>query len=246
MKLAINNLHPFSKLGYIGLIIVLSTWFQAWFTYVFSFFLLSIWFIFVPEKKEFIKRMVITNLFLFLPMFIMQLFFKPGENLLFSWFILKITEESLYFSVNLFVRLWIVSTSILLFFHTTKAKDLMIALEKIGAPKSITYMFLSTIMLVPQTIRQSKAIMEAQQVRGIRVQGNIFIRFKAFLPMIMPLILTSLLSIEERALTLEARGFFSSNEKTYINTQNMSKIDTFILIFCIIILIFFIIGKVII
>ena len=246
MKELINNLHPLSKLSFTFLIILLCTWFQTKNVYIFSVTLLFIVFLFIPKQKEFLKKIIITNVILFLPMFLLQLFFKPGENIIFSWFIFKITKESFHYSINLFIRLSLVSTSILLFFHITKPKHLMISLEKIGVPKTITYIFLSTIMLIPQTIRQSKTIMEAQKVRGINTEGNIIIRFKAFLPMIMPLILSSLMTIEERALTLEARGSFSTNEKSYLYNKNLSIIDKIIFIFCIVIIILFIIGRMII
>lgn len=229
MTLSTGNLHPLSKAAYMAMVIILVTWFQSPPVYLLAALLILLGLVFTRERRNFLKKALITSAFLFLPMFTLQLFFKPGENLIFSWFIFRMTKESLDFAVSLLIRLSLVASVILLYFHTTKPKELMVALEQRGISSKITYMFLATIMLVPQTIRQSKSIMEAQKVRGIEVEGRLITRFKAFIPMITPLILSSLLSIEERALTLEARGFFSTGQKTFLYEKKIAGVDKFII-----------------
>ncbi len=47
----------------------------------------------------------------------------------------------------------------------------------------------------------SKTINEAQRARGIETEGSLLIRARAFLPMLGPLVLTSIQQTEERVLT---------------------------------------------
>ncbi len=55
--------------------------------------------------------------------------------------------------------------------------------------------------------RQLKIIMNSQRARGVETEGNLKTRLGAFLPSLVPLVVSSFISIEERALTLEAKGF---------------------------------------
>jgi energy-coupling factor transporter transmembrane protein EcfT len=64
--------------------------------------------------------------------------------------------------------------------------------------------------------RNSRVIMDAQRARGVETQGNIFIRARAFFPALVPLVLGSITGAEERALTLEAKGFDVNCKKTHI------------------------------
>ena len=56
--------------------------------------------------------------------------------------------------------------------------------------------------------------MNAQQARGVETEGNLFVRAKAFFPSMVPLILGAVINADEKALTLEARGFNYQCNKT--------------------------------
>ena len=64
--------------------------------------------------------------------------------------------------------------------------------------------------------KNSKIIMNAQKARGVETEGNILIRAKAFVPVLIPLILNSVIGTEERVLTLEARGFSMPGKRTHL------------------------------
>ncbi|GAG64355.1 unnamed protein product, partial [marine sediment metagenome] len=52
--------------------------------------------------------------------------------------------------------------------------------------------------------------------RGLEVEGNIFIKIKSLIPLITPLLFSSISEVEQRALALEVRAFSSPNPKTSI------------------------------
>ena len=58
-----------------------------------------------------------------------------------------------------------------------------------------------------------------------------FVRMKAFVPMIGPLVLSSIQQIEERVLTLESRAFSSGAKKTSIYELKKQKADYLIITF---------------
>lgn len=123
-------------------------------------------------------------------------------------------SERLLFTVTLISRLALIVQSILLLTLTTHPADLTHALTQIGIPRGITYMILATVQLAPRLQNKAQRILTAQQARGLRTEGNLMVRMRAFLPLIGPLINSALQESEERAFALEARAFRSPSPKT--------------------------------
>ena len=88
----------------------------------------------------------------------------------------------------------------------------------------------------------SQTITDAQRARGIETDGSILTRLKALLPMMGPLVLTSIQQIDERVLTLEARGFSAPARKTAYYSIEKTAVDYVIVAICIVSLIAYFIG----
>ena len=54
------------------------------------------------------------------------------------------------------------------------------------------------------------------ETQGIETEGSLWIRMKAFVPMMGPLVLSSIQQTEERVLALESRAFSAKGKKTSI------------------------------
>jgi energy-coupling factor transport system permease protein len=131
---------------------------------------------------------------------------------------LSVKAEGLVFATTITGRLLAIMGSFLLFSLGTRPDDLMISLEERGVPNSITYIILSTIQLVPGLQVQAGKIRDAQQARGLETTGSIRQRLRALLPLIEPLVLGSIIDVDERAIALEARAFSSDIKKTFFRT----------------------------
>jgi energy-coupling factor transport system permease protein len=107
----------------------------------------------------------------------------------------------------------IVSSFLLLTF-TTRPDGLKLALNQRGVPNSIAYIILSTMQIVPRFQAKANTILDAQRSRGLETEGNLLVRFRALLPLIQPLLLGSIVDIEERAIALEVRAFGRGGPKT--------------------------------
>ena len=151
-------------------------------------------------------------------MFIIQgLFWTDGTPLV-NLGPLSFKTEGLIFATRITGRLLAIMGSFLLFSLGTPPDDLMISLEERGVPNSITYIILSTIQLVPGLQVRSDKIRDAQRARGLETEGNMFQRLRSMLPLVEPLVLGSIIDVDERAIALEARGFSSDVEKTFFRT----------------------------
>ena len=61
--------------------------------------------------------------------------------------------------------------------------------------------------MIPQMSANAKVIQDAQRARGIETEGTLKARARAFLPMLLPLLISSFSTAEEKSLALETRGF---------------------------------------
>jgi len=96
---------------------------------------------------------------------------------------------------------------------TTYPGKLVAALQDAGLDPKAGYLVLASLNVVPQIQRRIAIIQEAQTARGVEVEGGVFMRFKAFLPIIGPTVMSSLIDVQERGMTLETRGFGAKDVK---------------------------------
>jgi len=101
----------------------------------------------------------------------------------------------------------------------TNPADLTEALVRRGAPARLGYVIMSVLQIIPTMVAQSAAIADAQRSRGMETEGSLWVRVKAFLPLMGPLVTSSLIATEERALALEVRGFGSSARPTFLKPE---------------------------
>lgn len=195
--------------------------------------------------RQFFKLVWIAIGFLALLILLMQGLFYPGEDVLFQLGIFSMKREGLMYAVKLSLILLVVGGAFVWFFQVTSHKDFVFALEKAGLPETATFVVLSTLQMIPVLQKSSQTIMNAQRARGVETEGNLWIRMKVFIPTIGPLVLSSISNTEERALTLEARGFSAPVKKTRLYQLEKTKKDGIINRAVWIFTILFVIGRVI-
>ncbi len=126
----------------------------------------------------------------------------------------SLKREGLLFALASVARILMVVSAFLLFALTTRPDALMGALTQRGLPGSIAYIVVATIQIVPRFQAKASAILDAQRSRGLETEGNLVQRMRAVLPLVAPLVLSSLVDVEERAMAIEARAFNYPGPKT--------------------------------
>jgi len=149
-----------------------------------------------------------------LSLFVIQGLFWTGGTPVVEIGPLSFKAEGLYFAAKTTGRILVVMGSITLFVLTTRPDQLMIALNQRGIPKTFTYVLVSAIQLVPRFQAKANAILDAQRARGLETEGGFVQRIRALLPVSIPLVLGSIVDVEERSIALEARGFSHEGPKT--------------------------------
>ncbi len=127
---------------------------------------------------------------------------------------LSLKREGLLFAAQSTGRILAVVSSFLLLALTTRPDALMIGLDQRGLPKALTYIVLATIQIAPRFQAKANTILDAQRSRGLETEGGAGRRIRALLPLVVPLVLGSIIDIEERAMALDARAFSRPGPKT--------------------------------
>jgi energy-coupling factor transport system permease protein len=157
-------------------------------------------------------------------LFLVQGFFWPEGTPILQLGPVSLKEEGLSFAIRSSGRILVIVSSFLLLTFTTRPDALMQALRERGVPRSITYILLTTIQIVPRFQAKASTILDAQRSRGLETEGGFGQRVRALLPLIQPLLLGSIVDIEERAIALEVRAFGREGERTSLgvlyDTQN--------------------------
>jgi energy-coupling factor transport system permease protein len=94
-----------------------------------------------------------------------------------------------------------------LFSFTTRPADITEALLQRGLSPRMGYVLLSALQIIPQTLEMAGRIQDAQRARGLETEGSLLVRARAYIPLMLPLVLSSLVATQERAMALEVRGF---------------------------------------
>lgn len=157
--------------------------------------------------------------------FLFQLFLLPSGPTLYQWHIFCITRGGLARALTYSCRLMGLITTILYGTHLIAIRDLALAIEQKGLSPIISYILLSSIDCIPEMGRRLGKITDAQKSRGIETEGSLITRAKAFFPIIAPVILSAIVGVEEKAITLEVRGFFGQTSKTYLREISDRAVD---------------------
>ena len=145
---------------------------------------------------------------------IIQGFFTPGQTQLFQLGAFVFTLEGWLAGLTIAARILLAIGGALLLMLSTRPDVLMLALTQSGLPGSLAYVVLTSIQIFPRFQERAQVILEAQQARGLEIRVNILKRLRLLVPLLGPLVLSSIVDVEERAMALEARAFSRPGRKT--------------------------------
>lgn len=212
------DLHPYTKLIVCLLVAVTSVVTQNW-LYCLPLCLVIFAFSLTTGKfKQFWKIWKPILIFMFgLNIIFKQFLSTPADaHLMFSLFGWNWYWEHFYSGLNLATYMSSFSGALLLFFTTTETRDILYVLEKSGMSHVVSYILLSALQSIIDLRKMANTIMESQRSRGIETEGNLFVRAKAFIPILGPLLLSSFSGAEEKSIAMDARAFSAECEHTFL------------------------------
>ena len=194
--------------------------------------------------KTYAKRIFFSLFWLLIAIFIIQSVFLPSGEVLLKVGIISVYKEGLFKAIILTSRITAFVSILTLLILITPAKDFTIALEKKGLNPKVAFILLLSLQMIPEMKKQANIIMNSQKSRGVETEGNILVRAKALIPVFIPLVLSSIVNTEEKAITLEARGFSIGEKRTILDDIKETEYDKKVKIFLMVFLILCIIWRV--
>lgn len=166
--------------------------------------------------------------------FIINVFFIQKGDVLWSFWVIRITKGGVSQAVMVSLRLiFLVMTTSLLTFTTTPMEltdgieRLLLPLKRIHFPvHEIAMMMTIAMRFIPTLLDETQKIKKAQMARGADFEsGNIFTRAKAMLPILIPLFVSSFRRADELAIAMESRCYHGDEGRTRMNQSHIGKQD---------------------
>ena len=174
----------------------------------------------VPFSKIFKSLKAIIPIIVFTA--VLNLFFV-GDDVVFSFWIFKITGEGIEFTVFMIVRIisLIAGTSLLTYTTTPIAltdglESLLSPLKKLKFPvHDLAMMMTIALRFIPTLVEETEKIISAQKARGADLEsGGLITRAKALIPILIPLFVSAFRRAEELALAMESRCYNGGEGRT--------------------------------
>ena len=221
----LNKMHPYTKLLYIVTAIIIPLiGGKLW-----LFPVMIVCSLCLLASGKVVKKavpLVAFSFTLIVVIFLIQgLFNHDNATVLFSVGIITFYKEGILFAVKIGCNILNMLFSFGIFVLTTSPQELVDELEKSGFSPKLGYVINSVFQILPQMMAAKDTIADAQRSRGMETEGNLMVRMKAFLPLISPVVMSSLINTRERAIALDVRGFGRKQQKTWLYDRPKYKWD---------------------
>lgn len=223
-----QRLYPTTKLWFgLGMIVLIFAATNYWLSaLVFVAFLALI--VALGMMKQF-KFVLVGMAVLGFSLFTIQGLFNPANATVLFPIVpgtsIAIHKEGLYLAADLYCRILPLVASLFVMIRTTNMTDLGVALNRAGVSYKFNYVLVSTFQIISVFQKEMNQIMNAQRARGLVTEGSVVRRFKAFVPIIVPLIANSIAKVQGKAVALESKGFNAPVAKTYYRELSFTKAD---------------------
>lgn len=218
-----NHIDPFTKLTYL-ICSMFAAFFIPNFTGAFIILLTNVILLAFARELRRAFKTILGSAVLLVTVFVIQGLFNPNNHTL-VWSIgpVHVYKEGLVFALTLSFRVINIIAASSLLVLTTSPSAVVESTVRRGLSPKIGYVVTAILQTIPVMMDSAATIREAQQSRGMRLQGNLLHRMKVFLPLMGPIVLASFMSIQERAMALEVRGFSVRGKHTFYREEHVVK-----------------------
>ncbi len=193
----------------------------AEFGFVALFLLISIFAAKIPLRS--VLKSLKPIMFLVVFTCILNIFFITDGETLVHWWIFRITTGGLIFAGKMALRLMLIVMGASMLTLTTTPVTLTNGIESLMKPLALVkfpvheFALIMSIALrfIPTLTEETDRIIRAQKARGADFDtGNIFRRAKAFIPILIPLLISAFRRADELSLAMDSRCYSGSKGRT--------------------------------
>ncbi|WP_084157061.1 energy-coupling factor transporter transmembrane component T family protein [Haladaptatus cibarius] len=181
--------------------------------------LVLIGFVFVARVHGLLLKLygAVAVPFAFFLLLIQGILLRPADpTALYTFGSITVWESGFEQARLIFLRISVLILAFLLFATTAQPQRMRIALMEKGVPSKLAYVFIASLQIIPEIRDRAGAISEAQQARGLDTTADVRTRLSSIVALLAPLLISTLIVANTRALALNARGFQSEGPRTYL------------------------------
>ena len=157
--------------------------------------------------RRLVRGAALVSLPISISVALVSIFTRAGTTVLFTVGPFDATREGVDFAVQIILRLFVTAMALGLFGLTTEPHAFVVDLERRGLSPRVAFAAAATLETIPLMVERALAIQAAQRARGLDTEGSLGARIGGVMPLVGPVILSSLTEVEERSLALEVRAF---------------------------------------
>jgi energy-coupling factor transport system permease protein len=159
------------------------------------------------------------------------LVYQEGTTVWFALGIVKITPLAVIHGLALALRLNALAQIYFLLLFTTDQMTLVRGLVALGVPFDWGLTLAIALRYIPAFFGTFQMIAEAQQARGLQLnRGPWLKRLRAYLPILVAMIITALRTMDNLSRALEARAFGATPHRTALKTLAFTRRDGVVLL----------------
>jgi energy-coupling factor transport system permease protein len=148
--------------------------------------------------------------------------FGSGETPLF----LFVEREALLYGVAIALRIDITVIAGMIFLSTTRNEEVAFGLVRLGIPYRFAFAVSTAFRLVPTIMATGYTIGQAQRSRGLDLEsGNILQRIRKYVPLLIPVFVSTIRSTNVFSMALESKGFGAAPERTFFLRIGLDRWD---------------------
>ncbi|MEW5866471.1 MAG: energy-coupling factor transporter transmembrane component T [Bacillota bacterium] len=191
-----------------------------------------LWGILAPLVPVFVIIMVITGYTYPPSVFSSQtaqrvLFYSwPGRHL-------PVSAGGALYGLTLLLRILVMVVASSILTLTTPLDDFLQLLRLLRVPYELSFIITTGVRFVPTMEKKAAMVLDAQRARGAMVEtGGMIQRIKAYVPVMVPMIVDSIRMSENLACAMLNRGYGSTRNWTALKKMAMDPRDYFVLAAC--------------
>ena len=167
---------------------------------------------------------------------VLNMLYLRGDHVLFQWRFLTVTEEGLWQSGFIALRLVLIIIISAMLTYTTSPTDLTAAIERLLSPlklfrvpvHELAMMMTIALRFIPTLLEETEKIMNAQKARGADLEsGGMLKRAKALIPILIPLFISAFRRAFELATAMDCRCYTGGKGRTRLNVLRYKFRDVF-------------------
>lgn len=136
------------------------------------------------------------------------------------------TVESATYSLARTMLMILMISAGMILISTTRNEELVLGMIRLGMPYRVGFAISTALRLVPTIASSTMTISQAQQSRGLNLQsGGILERLRKFLPLLVPVFISTIRSTNIFGMALESKGFGAREKRTFYLQLRMRPID---------------------